>query len=101
LPWSGSRPLLNADRWRSVTAFPSVPSHRQTSFPLMAKVDVNGDDAAPLFKWLKHEKAGMLGMERVQWNFSKWLLDREGKVVGRFAPTTSPSSIAADIEKLL
>jgi glutathione peroxidase len=67
-------------------------------FPMFAKVDVNGDSAHPLFKALK---AGLLGSEGIKWNFTKFLVDRSGKVVDRFAPTTKPEAIATDIEKLL
>jgi glutathione peroxidase len=71
------------------------------TFPMFAKVDVNGDDAHPLWKWLKAEKPGALGMEAIKWNFSKFLVDRDGKVIERYAPTTEPEAIAADIERLL
>ena len=71
------------------------------TFPMFAKVDVNGDDAAPLWKWLKKEKPGLLGSEAIKWNFTKFLVDRNGKVVARYAPNDTPESIAADVEKLL
>ena len=71
------------------------------SFPMFAKVDVNGDDAHPLFKWLRKEAPGMLGSEAIKWNFTKFLVDREGRVVERFAPTTAPADLAPAIEKLL
>ena len=71
------------------------------SFPMFGKIDVNGDAAHPLFKWLKAEKPGALGIEAIKWNFSKFLVDRDGKVVDRYAPTTEPDAIAADIERLL
>jgi glutathione peroxidase len=70
-------------------------------FPMFAKVDVNGDTAHPLFKALKAAAPGLLGSEGIKWNFTKFLVDRSGKVVDRFAPTTKPDAIAADIEKLL
>jgi glutathione peroxidase len=70
-------------------------------FPMFAKVDVNGDSAHPLFKALKAAAPGLLGSEGIKWNFTKFLVDRSGKVVDRFAPTTKPEAIAADIEKLL
>jgi len=70
------------------------------SFPLFAKVDVNGRDAHPLFAWLRSEKKGLLG-GRIKWNFTKFLLDHEGRVIGRYAPTASPESIAGDIEAAL
>jgi len=71
------------------------------TFPLFAKVDVNGDAAAPVFKYLKTEKPGLLGSEGIKWNFTKFLVDREGRVTARFAPKDPPESIAADIEKVL
>jgi glutathione peroxidase len=71
------------------------------TFPVFAKVDVNGDNAAPLFRHLKKEAPGLLGSEGIKWNFTKFLVDRAGKVVDRYAPTTKPADIARDIEKLL
>ena len=71
------------------------------SFPLFAKIDVNGKDAHPLFAHLKTEAPGLLGSEGIKWNFTKFLVDREGRVVSRYAPATSPESIARDIEALL
>ncbi|MBK7794054.1 MAG: glutathione peroxidase [Betaproteobacteria bacterium] len=71
------------------------------TFPLFAKVDVNGDDAAPLYRHLKHAKPGLLGSEAIKWNFTKFLVDRKGNVVERYAPNTEPDALAGDIEKLL
>jgi len=71
------------------------------TFPIFARIDVNGANAAPLFRHLKQEARGVLGSEAVKWNFTKFLVDRTGKVVARYAPTTKPEAIAADIEKLL
>ena len=71
------------------------------TFPLMKKVDVNGDEASPLFDWMKAEKPGLMGSKAIKWNFTKFLIDREGNVVKRYAPTDAPKSIAKDIEKLL
>ena len=71
------------------------------TFPLFAKVDVNGDNAAPIYRYLKSAKPGLLGTEAIKWNFTKFLVDRGGKVVARFAPNDTPESIAADIEKAL
>lgn len=71
------------------------------TFPVFAKVDVNGDKAAPLFRYLKHEAPGLLGSESIKWNFTKFLIDRDGKVVDRYAPTTKPEDIAKDVETLL
>ena len=71
------------------------------TFPVFAKVDVNGDAAAPVFKHLKKAAPGLLGSEAIKWNFTKFLVDRDGKVVGRYAPTTKPTDIEKDIEALL
>lgn len=71
------------------------------SFPLMAKIEVNGDGADPLYDWLKKEAPGILGSKAIKWNFTKFLIGRDGKVVRRYAPTDKPESIAKDIEKLL
>jgi len=74
---------------------------RKVSFPIFAKVDVNGPDAHPLWRALKAAKPGLLGLEAVKWNFTKFLIDRQGVVVERFAPATEPKAIAAKIEALL
>jgi glutathione peroxidase len=71
------------------------------TFPMFEKVEVNGDGAHPLFKWLKTGAPGLLGTKDIKWNFTKFLVDRNGKVVDRYAPTTRPDAIAKDIEKLL
>ncbi|WP_082349790.1 MULTISPECIES: glutathione peroxidase [unclassified Novosphingobium] len=71
------------------------------SFPLMAKVDVNGDKAEPLFDWLKAQAPGVLGTKAIKWNFTKFLIDRNGHVVRRYAPTDKPEAIEADIVALL
>ncbi len=71
------------------------------TFPIMAKCDVNGEQAHPLYQWLKKEKPGLLGLENVKWNFTKFLIDRDGNVVERFAPTTKPESLVAPIRDLL
>jgi len=70
------------------------------TFPMFAKIDVNGDDAHPLYRWLKGEQGGVLG-DRIKWNFTKFLIGRDGDVVKRYAPATKPDKIAADIESLL
>ena len=70
-------------------------------FPLFAKIDVNGGDAHPLFKWLKQESPGVLGTQAIKWNFTKFLIDRDGRVVDRFAPTTKPAALKQRIEALL
>ena len=71
------------------------------SFPMFAKIEVNGESAHPLYKWLKSEGKGILGSEGIKWNFTKFLVDRGGKVVARYAPNDTPESIAGDVENLL
>jgi glutathione peroxidase len=71
------------------------------SFPMFAKIDVNGAEAAPLYRFLKEQKPGLLGSEAIKWNFTKFLVDRKGTVVERYAPNATPESIRGDIEKLL
>ena len=71
------------------------------SFPMFDKIDVNGDHAHPLYQWLKKSAPGLLGSERIKWNFTKFLLDRQGNVVERYAPVTKPQDVAQDIETLL
>ena len=73
----------------------------EVSFPLFAKTDVNGDNAHPVYQLLKAEAPGVLGTEGIKWNFTKFLVDRSGKVTGRYASTTKPEELAADIERLL
>jgi glutathione peroxidase len=71
------------------------------TFPVFAKIDVNGSAADPLYGELKKQAPGFLGTEGIKWNFTKFLVGRDGQVVERYAPTTKPEEIAADIEKLL
>jgi glutathione peroxidase len=71
------------------------------TFPVFAKLDINGPATDPLFQHLKAEAPGLLGSQGVKWNFTKWLVDREGRAVRRYAPTTKPEDLAADIEALL
>ena len=71
------------------------------SFPLMAKVEVNGPDATPLWQWLKGEAKGIFGSTGVKWNFTKFLIRRDGTVAARYAPTVKPEKLCADIEGLL
>ena len=75
--------------------------HYGVSFPMFAKVEVNGDDAHPLFKHLKGEAPGVLGTEGIKWNFTKFLVNKDGTVFKRYAPQTKPEEISSDIEKLL
>ena len=71
------------------------------SFPLFAKIDVNGPDAHPLYRFLKEGKPGIFGTENIKWNFTKFLIDRQGNVTGRFGPATEPKTLAVTIEELL
>jgi len=71
------------------------------SFPMFAKIDVNGNNAHPLYAWLEHEVAGILGTESIKWNFTKFLVDRSGKVIERYASATKPEDLAKAIEALL
>ena len=71
------------------------------SFPMFAKIEVNGDGTHPLFRFLKREAKGLMGSEKVKWNFTKFLVNRDGQVMRRYAPTAKPADIRADIEKLL
>ena len=71
------------------------------TFPMFAKIDVNGDKAAPLYRYLKHEKPGLLGSEAIKWNFTKFLVDRAGSVIARFAPNDAPESLEPDVAKAL
>ncbi|MBM3116276.1 glutathione peroxidase [Jeongeupia naejangsanensis] len=71
------------------------------SFPMFAKIDVNGDGAHPLYQFLKKAEPGILGTEGIKWNFTKFLINREGQVIERFAPTTSPEDLVSKIESLL
>ena len=71
------------------------------SFPIFGKIDVNGDNAHPLYAWLKHEAAGILGTEAIKWNFTKFLVNRDGKVIARYAPATKPEDLAEAIKALL
>jgi glutathione peroxidase len=71
------------------------------TFPVLAKIDVNGPAAHPLYAYLKHEQKGLLGTEGIKWNFTKFLVGRDGKVVERFAPTTKPEDLKVAVEALL
>lgn len=71
------------------------------SFPMFSKIDVNGTQAHPLFEYLKKEARGLLGSKQIKWNFTKFLVSRQGEVVARYAPTDTPENIKADILKLL
>jgi glutathione peroxidase len=71
------------------------------TFPMFAKIQVNGNDTIALYEWLKSSQPGLLGSEAIKWNFTKFLVDRHGKVIKRYAPNTTPQAIKADIEALL
>jgi len=71
------------------------------SFPLFAKIEVNGDNTHPLYQYLKKSAPGVLGSEGIKWNFTKFLVNRQGEVIARYAPATTPEAIAKDIEALL
>lgn len=71
------------------------------SFPMMSKIDVNGPAAHPLYKWLSAEAPGLLGSKSIKWNFTKFLVGKDGKVIRRYAPTDKPADLAKDIEAAL
>ena len=71
------------------------------SFPMMAKIDVNGTSADPLYQWLTKEAPGLLGSTSIKWNFTKFLVGKDGKVIKRYAPADPPAALAKDIEKAL
>jgi glutathione peroxidase len=71
------------------------------SFPMMAKIEVNGDNAHPLYRWLKHEAPGLLGSEAIKWNFTKFLVGKDGRVLKRYASMDAPDKLVADIEAAL
>ncbi|NVD35381.1 glutathione peroxidase [Marinobacter lutaoensis] len=83
----------------SIQAFCSL--NYGVEFPMFAKIEVNGDRTHPLYRFLKRQARGMMGSESVKWNFTKFLVDREGRVVRRYPPTAKPEAIRADIEALL
>ena len=73
----------------------------ENTFPIFSKIDVNGDNADPLFDFLTNEKKGLLGTEKIKWNFTKFLINKEGVPVARYAPSTTPEKIQSDIDKLI
>ncbi|KAE9405111.1 glutathione peroxidase [Gymnopus androsaceus JB14] len=93
--FGGQEPLDDA----GVAEFCTV--NHGVTFPLMKKSDVNGDNTNEVFKFLKSEKSGILGLTRIKWNFEKFLIDKQGNVVQRWASTTTPQAIDAEIAKLL
>lgn len=75
--------------------------HYAVTFPMFGKIEVNGRDAHPFYKWLRHERPGIFGTEAIKWNFTKFLVDREGRAIKRYAPSTTPESLTGDIEAAL
>lgn len=73
----------------------------EVSFPILEKVDVNGSNAHPLYQWLKNQKPGLLGTEGIKWNFTKFLINKQGEVVDRFAPQTTPDDLRKELDKLI
>ncbi len=73
----------------------------EVSFPIMSKVEVNGDNSAPVYKWLKASAPGILGTEAIKWNFTKFLVGKNGQVLNRYSPQTDPKEISSDIQKAL
>ena len=84
-----------------IQQFCSIGGSYPVSFPLMDKAEVNGDNAHPLYKWMKSEAPGILGTEAIKWNFTKFLIDRKGQVVKRYGSMDKPEDLAGEIEKLL
>ncbi len=93
--FGGQEPGSNED----IKEFCSI--NFQTSFPVMSKLEVNGNNAHPLYDFLKSEKKGLLGSKAIKWNFTKFLVDKNGEVIKRYSPNTEPKEIAQDIENLL
>ena len=93
--FGGQEPGSNED----IQEFCSI--NFQTSFPVMSKLEVNGNNAHPLYDFLKSEKKGLLGSKAIKWNFTKFLVDKNGEVIKRYSPNTEPKEIAQDIENLL
>jgi glutathione peroxidase len=93
--FAGQEPLNETE----IQSFCSL--NYDVTFPMFSRVDVNGGNAHPLYVLLKKEAPGFLGSKIVKWNFTKFLVDRNGKVVGRFGPQTTPEALVKDIEKLL
>lgn len=92
--FGGQEPGTNAE----IQAF---AKSKGVKFPIFAKIEVNGDGADPLWKWLKSAKGGTLGLDAIKWNFSKFLVDKDGNPRYRHAPTDSPQSLTKEIEELL
>ncbi|CAM4116923.1 glutathione peroxidase [Bacillus wiedmannii] len=93
--FGGQEPGTEAD----ITSFCEL--NYGVNFPMFAKVDVKGDKAHPLYTYMTEQAPGLLGMKAVKWNFTKFLIGKDGKVVGRFAPQTKPVDLEVEIEKVL
>jgi glutathione peroxidase len=76
-------------------------SRYDVTFPMSSKLDVNGDHAHPLWQWMRQSEPGVFGTTAVKWNFTKFLVGRDGQVIARYAPTTTPEALTSDIEKAL
>ncbi len=98
--WFPCNQFLNQEPENDETVESACKLNFWVTFPLFAKIEVNGANAHPLYQYLKWEKWGILGDE-IKWNFTKFLIDREGNVIERYAPTTSPLSLKKDIEELI
>ena len=92
--------FANQEPWNNDEVQQTCKINFWVTFPLFAKLDVNGDNAHPLYRYLKSQKGGWFS-DAIKWNFTKFLIDREGKVVARYSPTTKPSALKKDIEKLI
>ena len=93
--FGGQDPKPNAD----IAEF--CQANYGVGFPMMGKIEVNGESADPIYQWLKGEKPGFLGTEGIKWNFTKFLIGKDGQVIQRYAPTDKPESLKADIEAAL
>ncbi|CAG8527743.1 2576_t:CDS:2 [Ambispora gerdemannii] len=87
------------DNQEAITEFCQI--NYGVTFPIMAKVEVNGNNASPVYNYLKSQKAGLMGLRRIKWNFEKFLVDRNGKVVQRYGSISKPEEIGKDIEPLI
>ncbi|WP_400241878.1 glutathione peroxidase [Niallia sp. JL1B1071] len=96
-----SNQFLNQDPGTNEEIISFCEINYGVTFPMFAKIDVNGKTADPLYQYLTKESPGTLGVKAIKWNFTKFLIDRDGKIIGRYAPNTKPSEIKEEIEKLL
>ncbi|AYB47551.1 glutathione peroxidase [Paenibacillus lautus] len=96
-----SSQFMNQELEEDVAIEEACKLNHGVTFPLFSKIDVNGTNAHPLYKYLTSEAPGALGIKAIKWNFTKFLVDRSGKVIKRFAPTDTPEKMEEDIKKLL